>query len=90
MEEQSAATKEVTSNLVEVTKAVAESGRSANDVLSAASGLAKNSTELETQVQNFLANFDLDSTKNFHPREYVRRRCQTGIAEFMDGLRWRH
>ena len=55
VEEQSAATKEVTTNITEVTKAIAEVGRSSTNVLEAASGLAKNSTELELQVTKFLS-----------------------------------
>ena len=55
VEEQSAATKEVTSNITEVTKAIAEVGRSSTNVLDAASGLAKNSNELEQQVAKFVA-----------------------------------
>ena len=55
VEEQSAATKEVTANITEVTKAIAETGQSSANVLEAASGLAKNSTELENQVNAFLA-----------------------------------
>jgi methyl-accepting chemotaxis protein len=54
VEEQSAATKEVNTNINEVTKAIAEVGRSSTNVLEAASGLAKNSNELEQQVQSFL------------------------------------
>lgn len=54
VEEQAAATKEVTSNISQVTVAIGDAGRSANQVLEAASGLAKNSTELERQVEHFL------------------------------------
>jgi len=55
VEEQAAATGEVTANISEVTKAVGETGRLASNVLDAASGLAKNSAELEQEVEKFLA-----------------------------------
>lgn len=55
VEEQSAATREVTTNINEVTKAIAETGRSSNNVLEAANGLAKDSNSLEQEVAKFLA-----------------------------------
>jgi methyl-accepting chemotaxis protein len=55
VEEQAAATKEVTANISDVTGGVGEAGRLANSVLQAASSLRTNSSELEREVKTFLA-----------------------------------
>jgi methyl-accepting chemotaxis protein len=55
VEEQSAATKDVTANISDVTSSVGEAGRLASNVLQAASSLRNNSSELEREVKTFLA-----------------------------------
>ena len=54
VEEQAAATREVTSNISGTNQAVGEANRAAGDVLTSSEGLAKNASELEMQVEAFL------------------------------------
>jgi methyl-accepting chemotaxis protein len=56
VEEQAAATKEVTENINGTNQAIGEANSAASHVLSASDGLAKNASELEAQVEKFLAN----------------------------------
>ena len=54
MEEQTAATQEVTGNITGVTTASGETGQAANQVLEASNDLAKQSENLTTEVDKFL------------------------------------
>jgi methyl-accepting chemotaxis protein len=56
VEEQAAATKEVTSNIDGTTQAIGETSQAAGNVLSASGELATNASELEVQVDKFLVN----------------------------------
>jgi methyl-accepting chemotaxis protein len=55
VEEQSAATKEVSLNISGVTQAAAETGRGSIDVLNVAQSLTKQSSELESRVDQFIS-----------------------------------
>jgi methyl-accepting chemotaxis protein len=54
VEEQSAATREVSSNITGVSQAAGETGRSSTSVLTAAQSLSKQATDLEQRVDEFL------------------------------------
>ncbi len=56
IEEQGAATREVSSNIAEVSQISAETGRIASDVLSAASELSRQAESLQGETQEFLKN----------------------------------
>ncbi len=55
VEEQAAATKEVTANINGTNQAIGDANAAAGNVLTASDGLAKNASELEVQVDKFLA-----------------------------------
>jgi methyl-accepting chemotaxis protein len=56
IEEQSAATREVSTNIVGVKQAAQETGRSSTSVLDGSQALMERSTELQKRVDEFLAN----------------------------------
>lgn len=56
VEEQSAATQEVTANISGVTSAAGDTGQNAGNVLTVASSLAQQATDLDQQVVRFLEN----------------------------------
>ena len=54
MEEQAAATNEVTANINGTNEAIGDASRAAGNVLTASEGLAKDASALELQVDKFL------------------------------------
>ncbi|MTJ82644.1 MAG: PAS domain S-box protein [Telmatospirillum sp.] len=55
IEEQSAATREVSENIIGVTRAAGETGRGSGNVLAASQSLAQRSADLDGRVRSFLA-----------------------------------